>query len=67
MKNLLIISLLLAAAPCISAQTIYEGTHKSFGHEDNYSITLPSELGWSDDYFIGGTHWQSASTGSYLF
>ena len=66
MKNLLIISLLLAVTPCISAQTIYEGTHKSFGHEDNYSITLPSELGWSDDYFIGGTHWQSASTGSYL-
>ena len=66
MKHLLIISILLVVAPCISAQTIYEGTHKSFGHEDNYSITLPSEPGWTNDYFIGGTHWPSNSIGSYF-
>ena len=66
MKHLLIISLLLVVVPCISAQTIYEGTHKSFGHEDNYSIALPSEPGWTNDYFIGGTHSPSATIGSYL-
>jgi len=56
MKHLFIISLLLVAAPCISAQTIYEGTHVDYlGHEDNYSIALPSDIGWANDYFIGGT------------
>jgi len=56
MKHLLIISLLLVA-PCLSAQIIYEGTHVDpLGNEDNYSIALPSDIGWADDYFIGGTH-----------
>ncbi|HHZ81634.1 MAG TPA: hypothetical protein EYN64_02765, partial [Flavobacteriales bacterium] len=56
MKHLLIISLFLVA-PCLSAQIIYEGTHVDYmGNEDNYSIALPSDIGWADDYFIGGTH-----------
>jgi hypothetical protein len=65
MRHLLII-LSFFLSLFLSAQTIYEGTHKSFGHEDNYSIALPSEPGWADDYFIGGTHWQSTPPSPYL-
>ncbi|HHZ81759.1 MAG TPA: hypothetical protein EYN64_03430, partial [Flavobacteriales bacterium] len=56
MKHLLIIPLLFLS-PYLFSQTIYEGTHISIGHEDNYSISLPSNPIWADDYLISGTYW----------